>query len=177
MGDYTSKPIDMTQRQSNSDLQDFFNSSGKLLENVTVKIAMQEAKRALYLLAKQIFDNNRVQQRFRPPRILIQRMNIGQYILEETQQREANALIDFCILIMENSKGDLELTDFSESDRILWRLRRREFERKSQELEQTNGQIGQIVKNFTEYKQTTQGAFGEFINLITAVKTDLGQQI
>lgn len=55
-------------------------------------------------------------------------MNFGHLIETEQQPRLQLGLIDLCLTILHNSTQGLDFHDFSDNERLVWRMRRREFE-------------------------------------------------
>ena len=54
-------------------------------------------------------------------------MNIGHFIENEASSAKKLSLIDLVIQIIQNSNHGIDFFDFTDNERLVWNMRRREF--------------------------------------------------
>jgi hypothetical protein len=94
--------------------------------------------RAVKILVRYLLSDKKLVSRFKPTLEVVRKMNMNQLIDNEKSLKGQNALLDLCTNMQHNSGGALDMYDFTQNERILWRLRRREYLAHSSEIRKLN---------------------------------------
>ena len=93
-------------------------------------------------------------------------MNIGQFIERESNSTRKVALIDLCIYVIQHSTQGLDFFDFTDNERLVWSMRRREFSTVLSETRSLENRYISLNQNFESHREISRNAFAEFVTLV-----------
>lgn len=137
----------------------------------------KDSQRALTLLVRYLTNDQRALKRFNPTQKMVQRMNIGQFIEREPNMTKKNQLIDLCIYVIQHSTQGLEFFDFTDNERLVWTMRRREFSTVLGETRSLENRYVALNQNFESFRDMSRSAFAEFVTLVQETKQQLFVEI
>ena len=137
----------------------------------------RDKARALNILFRFLQNDSRILKRFNPTKEILQKMSLGRFIEREQTQRQKFALIDLCLTILKNSTNGLDFHDFTDNERLIWQMRRREFETVLDESKRTEAKLSNLHTEFYSYRSTVQGGLAEFVTLVEDYRKDLTSDI
>ena len=108
---------------------------------------------------------------------MIKKMNFGYIIEKEPSSRQQVAYIDLILTILQNSTQGLEFHDFTDNERLVWRMRRREHDLAREEGQKTEAQMSRLEVNFEQHRKITVNALAEFVTLVEQVKQELSSEV
>ena len=129
------------------------------------------ARSALDILSTYIRNDTRCWERFNPSRKMLGRMNIGRYIAaEDTSLDRVNSLIDMCLMILEKN-DNLDYFNFTDNDRMAWRMNNRKNERIHVKMRGLEQSIRELHHSLGQAREANSNAVEEFV-LLTAKQAE-----
>ena len=108
---------------------------------------------------------------------MLARMNIGRFIEKENSAQQQRALIELCLTVLHNSTQGLDFHDFTDNERLVWRMRRQEFDKVLAETRNVDNRLHALNSNFESHRGVAQNALAEFVTLVSQVKEELAAEV